>query len=160
MRQLVFLRHGQAGTAATDAERPLTELGRSQAEQSAKRLAQEGFVPDIIISSPYKRAMETAEIARNIISNGKKTPIIEENSIAAQDFDAVIASIYAALAEYGNILVVGHVPIFEEIPYNLCGEAPRMKTGSFAWLEIDGILPAQRKNNRLRENFIPGVSAI
>lgn len=160
MKQLVFLRHGQAGTASSDAERPLTELGRSQAEQSAKRLAQAGFVPDIIISSPYKRAMETAEIARNIISNGKKTSIVEENSIAAQDFDAVIAAIYAALAEYGNILVVGHVPLFEELPYYICGTAARMKTGSFAWLEIDGLLPEHRKNNRLKENFIPGVSAI
>ena len=160
MKQLVFLRHGQAGTASSDSERPLTELGRSQAEQSAKRLAQEGFVPDIIISSPYKRAMETAEIARNIISNGKKTPIIEENSIAAQDFDAVISAIDAALTEYGNILIVGHVPLFEELPYYLCGTAARMKTGSFAWLEIDGLLPEHRKNSRLKENFIPGVSAI
>ncbi|MBO4555716.1 MAG: histidine phosphatase family protein [Elusimicrobiales bacterium] len=186
MKQIVFLRHGQAGMAAEDSARTLTPLGKEQAIESALRLKQGGFRPDIIISSPYKRAMETAEIAKNVILNNISEPqknngsgnviqnniseenvilnnipeIQEEYSIAMQDADAVIAAINAAMQEHDSILIVGHVPLFEELPYYICGTVARMKTGSFAWLEIEGLLPGQRKNNRLKENFIPGVGKV
>ena len=74
MKQIVFLRHGQAGMAAEDSARPLTPAGKEQAIESALRLKQGGFRPDIIISSPYKRAMETAEIAKNVILNNISEP--------------------------------------------------------------------------------------
>ena len=173
MKQLVFLRHGQAGMASTDAARALTPLGKEQAIESALRLKQAGFRPGIIISSPYKRAMETAEIAKNVISNNIETAksenpgknvilnnipeIQEEYAIALQDADAVIYAINAAMAEHDSILIVGHVPLFEELPFYICGTAARMKTGSYAWIEPDGILPGERKICRLKENFIPGA---
>lgn len=177
MKQIVFLRHGQAGMAAEDSARTLTPLGKEQATESALRLKQAGFMPGIIISSPYKRALETAEIAKNVIFsniyviknnipeknvilNHKNPEIQEEYSIAMQDADAVIDAINAAMQEHDSILIVGHVPLFEELPYYICGTAARMKTGSFAWLEIEGLLPGQRKNNRLKENFIPGVGKV
>jgi len=172
MKNIVFLRHGQAAETFFCSERTLTELGRNQAEKSALRLKNAGFVPEIIISSTLKRALQTAEIAKNIIfnnndvaENNKNTQNVAENvkipeiktekAIADQDYDAVMLILEAAISEYDNILIVGHVPIFEEMPYNLCGEAPRMRTGSFAWLEVEGLLPGDRQKNRLKENFIP-----
>lgn len=162
MKNIVFLRHGQAAETFFCSERTLTELGRNQAEKSALRLKNAGFVPEIIISSTLKRALQTAEIAKNIIFNNNdvaenvKIPEIKtEKAIAYQDYDAVMLILEAAISEYDNILIVGHVPIFEEMPYNLCGEAPRMRTGSFAWLEVEGLLPGDRQKNRLKENFIP-----
>jgi len=157
MKQIVFLRHGQAGTAATDAEKRLTPLGIKQAEASAHRLKQAGFIPGIIISSPYARAMQTAEIARKVILDHKMVKITTEPAIAIQDSDSVIAAIYAALAEHDSLLLTGHVPLFEEIPYQLCGIAPRMKTGSFAWIEAEEIIPGRKISFRLKENFIPEV---
>lgn len=161
MREIVFLRHGQAGIAESDSERPLTETGRRQAMESALRLKEKGFRPGIIISSPYKRALQTAEIAREIIFDGdkEKPEIAEAIAIAIQDYDTTMAALDATLEKYSSVLAVGHVPLFEEMPQDICGTYTRMRTGSFAWIETaEGILPGRRSKCSLKENFIPGNS--
>ncbi|MBT3427747.1 MAG: phosphohistidine phosphatase SixA [Gammaproteobacteria bacterium] len=59
---VTLMRHGAAAaTAPSDALRPLTESGRLEVREVAGQLA--GFdLPDSIISSPYLRATQTAEI--------------------------------------------------------------------------------------------------
>jgi phosphohistidine phosphatase len=64
--QIYLLRHGIAEDAPPgkpDSERALTSEGREKLTRVLKR-AKEGDVdPSLILSSPYKRALETAEIA-------------------------------------------------------------------------------------------------
>jgi broad specificity phosphatase PhoE len=62
--KIYFVRHGQSelniDNKAQGPEGPLSELGRKQAEFVAKRFSD---IPiDLIVSSPYERAKETAEI--------------------------------------------------------------------------------------------------
>ncbi len=60
---ILLLRHAWAGDRALwegdDAERPLDERGRGQAERLAARLEQ--FDVARIVSSPYRRCVETVE---------------------------------------------------------------------------------------------------
>lgn len=63
----MFLRHGEStGNAESrwqgQSDYPLTERGRAQAQALAKRWKDEGVRFDLAISSPLKRAKETAEI--------------------------------------------------------------------------------------------------
>ena len=65
--KLYFVRHGQTNSNAqavnqpiTGNDEPLNELGIQQASELAEQLKNEEF--DIIISSPFKRAVQTAEI--------------------------------------------------------------------------------------------------
>lgn len=63
MKNVYFIRHGQStGNIDIPAEDhtliPLTELGNRQAEAVPDKLT---FIPDIIITSPYTRARQTAE---------------------------------------------------------------------------------------------------
>lgn len=66
--RLYFVRHGQtnsnAGIASSRSsavnDEPLNELGIQQANELAEQLKNEKF--DLIISSPFKRALQTAEI--------------------------------------------------------------------------------------------------
>jgi probable phosphoglycerate mutase len=61
--RLYLVRHAQAlsntGEAREWADPPLTEVGRLQAQRLAQRLARQGL--DAIVSSPSRRAIETAQ---------------------------------------------------------------------------------------------------
>lgn len=62
---IYFLRHGQSqanaeGVLAGQLDSPLTLLGQHQAQHEGERLAAEGQVFDVIISSPLVRAYDTA----------------------------------------------------------------------------------------------------
>ena len=78
---LWIVRHGQsAGNVARDAAHeagelridldhrdvdvPLSDLGREQAASLGKWFAERGELPDVMLSSPYVRAQQTAEIFR------------------------------------------------------------------------------------------------
>jgi broad specificity phosphatase PhoE len=63
---IYFVRHGETENNALGirqgAEGPLTERGRAQALTTAQRFPKHKGRPQIIISSPYERTKETAEI--------------------------------------------------------------------------------------------------
>lgn len=66
--ELLIIRHGQSeadilGVHEGRADFPLTELGKYQAEKMATYVC-ENYPPDIIISSPLKRAKSTALILK------------------------------------------------------------------------------------------------
>jgi phosphohistidine phosphatase len=65
--QLYIVRHGIAidredPKCPADPERYLTEEGIQKTKQVAKGMAALGATPDLFLSSPYVRAMQTAEI--------------------------------------------------------------------------------------------------
>lgn len=71
--QITFLRHGESvGNAEArwqgQAEFPLTERGRAQANALAKRWKKEGMQFDLVISSPLERAKETAETVASALN--------------------------------------------------------------------------------------------
>ena len=67
MSKLILVRHGESSGnrdriyAISPHDLPLTELGYRQAQQAAKRIA-ELFHPELVVTSSYKRASETARI--------------------------------------------------------------------------------------------------
>jgi phosphohistidine phosphatase len=63
--QLYCIRHGiagQFGDYQDDSQRPLTKPGQEKTQRVAKRLHQLGIEFEVILSSPYLRAWQTAEI--------------------------------------------------------------------------------------------------
>ena len=86
MKEIYFIRHGQTDEnslgirqgAEIDSE--LNELGRQQAKKSGKylkkyRIKDKNF--DCILSSPLKRAIETAEIIGKELKLSKKIEILD-----------------------------------------------------------------------------------
>jgi len=64
--ELYLLRHAIAeenSPSGRDADRRLTDEGRDKLRRVLKRASSAGVEPSLILSSPYKRALETAEIA-------------------------------------------------------------------------------------------------
>ncbi len=75
---LFILRHEEAGNRMTvvekDSERPITPEGRAEMQKIAKSLKTLGLQANRVITSPLRRARETAEITAKIL----KIPILEE----------------------------------------------------------------------------------
>jgi phosphohistidine phosphatase len=74
---LYIVRHGIAidredPKCPPDPERYLTEEGMDKTKQVAKAIAALGITPDLLLSSPYIRAMQTAEIFANALKYSKQ----------------------------------------------------------------------------------------
>jgi phosphohistidine phosphatase len=93
---------------ADDSQRPLTDKGRKKMRQIAKGLRALGVEFDLILSSPYVRATETAEILADVFKM-KKEMQFSDNLVPMGDPELLIAEInekYSAT----SIAFVGHEP--------------------------------------------------
>ncbi len=78
--------------------------------------------PQAVLSSPWTRALETAEILREAYRLGR-VQICE--ALASEDYDAVIAAVVEADAS--PVALVGHEPWMGELlAYLVCGDAAGM----------------------------------
>ena len=112
MKTIYLVRHASAGwnnSKRTDFERTLTEQGRFDAAEMAARLLENGGKPEIVISSPAVRTLETAEIFGEILGYGMER-VREEHTIYSGDVDA-LAGIFTRLPqECREAMLFGHNP--------------------------------------------------
>jgi phosphohistidine phosphatase len=109
--KLVLIRHAEAKAIgedgiATDFDRSLTEHGKSQAAAMAKALAERGLCPDVILASPYVRAMETATIVAAVLTPDR-LPVVNE-FLRLEEMRP--RKLTAALPAGKRIVLVGHMP--------------------------------------------------
>ncbi len=135
---IYFLRHGLADwpdwDPAHDEERPLTSNGTVKMKAEAKRLEALGLKFDIILTSPLKRARQTAEIvARRLGSE-----LVEEPALAPGFNETVVADIVSRYSAAKALLLVGHEPDFSETISKLVGGARlKLKRGGLARLQTE-----------------------
>lgn len=116
--KLILIRHGDAGAYTTpDHERNLSKLGMAQAEQTGDFLRQylQGAAVDLLISSPYNRAYQTAQvIAKRIDYQGKHAicDAITPDDDPRWGFKALEAMIDD---DYECVVVVCHMPIITHL---------------------------------------------
>jgi phosphohistidine phosphatase len=120
---LYFLRHGIAEERETwttdDALRPLTKKGENKLGDLADLLLKLEFQPDLIVTSPYRRAEQTAElIARRL---GAMDRLVEDRRLEPGFGPAELAEIVRDNPGLNSMLLVGHEPDFSETVSNLIG---------------------------------------
>lgn len=151
--KLVFFRHGEAlpiqeACVSLDQERPLSENGKIQVLESLKKLKSENFFPEIILSSPYKRAAQTSELISNFY-NCKKIIFLEEIA-KPTDFKSLIELIIKN-SEYKNTIVVGHQPTLGITTRILTNEEEIvLKTAGYALVEV---IDTKELKATLKSNF-------
>jgi phosphohistidine phosphatase len=119
-----MLRHGDAADGSPDAERPLTDKGRRQAQVAGAALKALGVELDACLTSPKVRAADTAAIACEVLGVEPKV----EPKLAGGPFDAEELA-----AGFGDeVLLVGHDPDFSDAVRDLTGAQVRMKKGGLA----------------------------
>jgi phosphohistidine phosphatase len=137
MRLLVF-RHGIAEDHAadgTDAGRELTGQGVERTRAAARGLARIVEAPDVVLSSPKLRALQTAREAAAAF--GREVEVMDD--LADGPPDAALAAL-AARPE-ASAMIVGHEPMLSELIEQVCTGGRRlgfvdMRKAGCACLEV------------------------
>ncbi len=93
-----------------DSQRPLTDAGRKKFGQIARGLAELGTQIDLILTSPYLRAADTARILQKKLDLEKDKLAIMDDLSPTGDPDRLIANISQKHGTVPNIALVGHEP--------------------------------------------------
>jgi phosphohistidine phosphatase len=140
---LYFLRHASAGEPVSnpkkDEKRALDELGVEQCGNVGRALAAVDAQVDVIISSPLKRATQTASLVGNEMGYEKKLQI--EDAIRPGASFADFRRMLDKYAKHDNIMVVGHNPNLSEflgraISEGGCEASTELKKGAVAKVEM------------------------
>jgi phosphohistidine phosphatase len=118
--EIYLLRHGIAEAhASSDAERDLTGEGRRKVHEVMKVAARAGVRPALVLSSPYRRALETARIAIEVL--GYRGDLVRNQALVPDaDVRAVWEEVRAHRTEE-SLLLVGHEPLFSSLGAFLLG---------------------------------------
>jgi phosphohistidine phosphatase len=120
-RELWLLRHAKAkrGEHSEDFDRALKKCGKHDAQKLGEWLKQQQLIPDLIISSPAKRASSTAnEVLKTLDAD---LNITEDNRLYAQGFEQLKNVLAECPAEAQRVLLVGHNPELEDLLIHLVG---------------------------------------
>lgn len=135
---LYFLRHGEAGSQrrAGDDARELTEPGAAALRRAAPLWRRLNLRPDLVLCSPLRRAVQTAEIFRE---SGGVTHTIDEALRPGASW-ANFGRAMAAHPEARRVMFIGHEPDLSSAVTALTGAASvRMRTGGLACVEFYGV---------------------
>ena len=127
-RKLFIIRHGKSSwdnEGLDDIDRPLAKRGIRNAQEMARRLSEMGQVPDLILSSPANRALNTALIMSGIWE-------LEADALHIHDplYMAYLSEIEEVVSgvpgEIRNLAIFGHNPSFT------CQDSRHPRSSTFA----------------------------
>ncbi|HLW53570.1 MAG TPA: phosphohistidine phosphatase SixA [Candidatus Angelobacter sp.] len=141
---LYFLRHASAGShvedPAKDDRRPLDEEGILQARYIGQMLANLDVQVEQILSSPLKRARQTASLVANELAFERAIDIDE--ALRPQAQFAQFQAMLSRLRDRDAVMVVGHNPSLAEfLGKTIAGAGGAQidfKKGAVAKVEING----------------------
>jgi len=116
---LLLVRHADAGARDAgkwpdDTLRPLSDKGQKIQAKVAKALGELGLHPELVLTSPWLRAAQTAEILQQGLALA--TPPVPCLALAADpDLAALDAALGPPRAEKSVVALVGHSPWMEEL---------------------------------------------
>ncbi len=136
--ELYLLRHGEAANRndwqGNDAERPLTDQGKEEIQRESKRIAALGLSLDAIITSPYIRTNQTAEIVAQEL--GMKDKLVQDDRL---EYGFGRKKLRKVLGDYTNaqaLLLVGHEPDFSKLIGKLTGGRVFLDKGGLAKITL------------------------
>ncbi|MGA3056053.1 MAG: phosphohistidine phosphatase SixA [Candidatus Korobacteraceae bacterium] len=149
---IYFLRHANAGepkvNSAKDEKRPLDKLGIEQSHDVGRALAALDVSPDVIISSPLRRATQTAAVVANEL--GYEDKVILDAALRPEASYEKFQELLRRHSRRDAIMVVGHNPSMTVFLNNLLSggsplNAVELKKGGVAKVEKAGRKPALLK---------------
>ena len=112
-RRLLLVRHAQAADAPVDADRPLTHHGERRAAAIGTWIDQHGLIPDRVLVSPARRAVQTWENASAVLGAGPEPTL--DPRIYANTVEMVLAAVQETPDVVTTVAVVGHNPSVGEL---------------------------------------------
>lgn len=121
--RIYLMRHGDAVSKGEDRERPLSAKGRDRTRAAAAAMKALGITFDAILSSPKKRALETAQIVAGELGI-PASRIHENDAFKPSGSSAKAVRNIADFADAESVLVTGHLPSIEDICSTLLSGGP------------------------------------
>ncbi len=138
MKTLFILRHAKSSwenTDLSDFERPLNGRGLEAAPLMGGVMKKTQFQPEIILSSPARRAVQTAEIIRETAQIESKIKFDE------RIYEASPARLLEVISEQADktesVMLVGHNPGLEGLVKFLTGKVQPMPTAALAVIDLE-----------------------
>lgn len=139
--QIYLLRHGIAedGKAGQkDSDRGLTAEGARKLRTALKRAKMAGVSPNLIVTSPYRRAVETAEVAAKAL--GYTGDLLRTKALQPDSRPETVWDEIRIHRDASQILLAGHEPLMSELAAHLLGSPTLMidfKKGSLMRIDLD-----------------------
>jgi phosphohistidine phosphatase len=139
---IYFLRHANAGERVAnpkkDEKRALDKAGIEQCGLVGRALVAIDVQIDVLISSPLKRAVQTASLVGNEL--GYEGKLHMEDELRPEAPFAAFRNLLEKYAKYESIMVVGHNPNLQEFLGRViseagCEAAVELKKGGVAKVE-------------------------
>lgn len=145
--RLSLLRHGIAVEPGSpgyedDSQRPLTAKGEQRMGRAAKGMLALGLSYDLILTSPYRRARQTAEIVAQALKGSDRCQM---SAALAPDGDLrlLIKELRSADHRQHDIMLVGHEPYLSRLISTLLTgnqDLPvLMKKGGLCTLDVEAL---------------------
>ncbi|MEA3490760.1 MAG: histidine phosphatase family protein [Campylobacterota bacterium] len=119
-KKLYLLRHAKSSWSdfsLDDFDRPLNKRGKRDAPLMAARMGERAIDPEVIISSPAKRAKTTAKYFSKMLN----TKVIYDENIYEASTLQLKEIINQAFEDHDTIMLVGHNPSLTMLSNSLCG---------------------------------------
>jgi phosphohistidine phosphatase len=114
MKQLILVRHTKSSwkdESLADFDRPLKKSRLDDAFRVAEQLRKKKIVPSLVMASPSRRTMETAEIFCKSLQ--LKVDLIQTDPTLYESSEhELLASIKALPANIDTVMIFGHNPAF------------------------------------------------
>ncbi len=136
--ELYLVRHGVAANRSewqgNDIDRPLTQEGREEMQRVAAGIAKMGLALDAILTSPYPRASETAEIIAKKL--GMTDKLAQDDRL---EYGFGRKKLRKILSDHGDaqaLMLVGHEPDFSQLIGKLTGGRVVIDKGGMAHITL------------------------
>jgi phosphohistidine phosphatase len=144
---LYLMRHANAGlpreNPALDAKRALVKEGKEQCMAMARMMGALKVQVDVIVSSPLKRALQTAQFVGTEM--GYEAAVEISHALAPEAGFAEFQEMLAQYSDREGILAVGHNPnVFQFLGRMITGNGGasiRMRKGSVARIDLNSHPP-------------------
>jgi phosphohistidine phosphatase len=159
--ELYLFRHGIAEDAkpgSPDATRALTDEGRKKVTEVVRAAKRAGVEPSLIVSSPYRRAIETARIVVEGLEH--KGDIVRTETLVPHGSPEKVWAELRDYREESAILLAGHEPLLSHLAsYLLSSPGLRIEMKKAALLRIDVESPGAMPHGTLRWMLTPKLCA-
>lgn len=108
-RRLIIMRHAEADWGLDDFNRPLTSRGHQQAPRAGAWLLEQGFVPEMLVSSAALRTRQTTTWVSEALGEKAPTASLDERLYNAPA-SRLLTTINRTPAGVQTLMLVAHLP--------------------------------------------------
>jgi phosphohistidine phosphatase len=127
MKTLYLLRHAKSSwedQSLEDFDRPLAPRGSDAAPRIAKRMKKEGWIPDVVLCSAARRAVDTLALVRSVLGLDGAALHIDQDLYMAEP-SHLLERVRGLPDTTAGVLLVGHNPAHEDLAHSLIGDGNR-----------------------------------